>query len=53
MGSFYVESLNPSLSNIMQETDNKTPLIFILSQGADPTSTMLKYIQDKGLTEKF
>lgn len=28
--------------------DYKTPMIFILSTGADPTSSLLKYAQDKG-----
>ena len=30
-----------------------TPLIFVLSMGADPTSTLLKFAQEKGFIEKL
>lgn len=36
------------MEQIYITSDYKTPIIFILSTGADPTSSLLKYAQDKG-----
>lgn len=38
MGLFYVESQSATMEVVYADTDYKTPLIFILSTGADPTS---------------
>ena len=32
---------------IYQDSDQKTPVIFILSQGADPTTSLYKFAKDK------
>lgn len=37
MGKFYIESHSATMEVIYGDTDYKTPLIFILSTGADPT----------------
>jgi len=36
------------MEEIYNTSDYKTPIIFILSTGADPTSALLKYTQEKG-----
>lgn len=38
---------------VYNDTDVKTPLIFVLSQGADPTSSLIKFAKDKGFSEKL
>ena len=48
MGSFYDEIQTTTIDGIFKTLDYKTPLIFILSTGADPTSSMIKYAQEKG-----
>lgn len=48
-----MESPNPSLSKVLADVDNKTPLIFVLSQGAEPTSALLKYVAEQGQEDKF
>ncbi len=53
MGAFFIEAPNPSLEKVLEDIDNKTPLIFILSQGAEPTSSILKYVQDKNMGHRF
>lgn len=47
MGAFYDEIKTTTIDQIFKTLDNKTPLIFILSTGADPTSSMIKYAQEK------
>lgn len=37
MGQFYVDSMAITMEMIYRDTDQFTPLIFILSTGADPT----------------
>jgi dynein heavy chain len=48
MGSFFDEIKTTTLDEIFVTLDYKTPMIFILSTGADPTSSLLKYALDKG-----
>lgn len=38
MGKFFIESPSVTMEVVYADTDYKTPLIFILSTGADPTS---------------
>jgi dynein heavy chain len=38
---------------VYADTDVKTPLIFVLSQGADPTSQLIKFAKDKNFSEKL
>jgi len=40
--------------NVMYENINKTtPLIFVLSQGADPTSQLIKFAQEMNFMDKL
>lgn len=53
IGKFYVESPSVTMEVVYNDTDVKTPLIFVLSQGADPTSSLIKFAKDKGFGEKL
>jgi len=37
MGKFFVEGQTVTMEAVYNDTDYKTPMIFILSTGADPT----------------
>jgi len=53
MGKFYVESPSVSMATIYEDLSPIIPLIFVLSAGADPTSTLLKFAAEKEFTEKI
>jgi dynein heavy chain len=53
MGQFFVESPSATMDVIYADTDVKTPLIFVLSVGADPTSTLIKFAKDRNFAEKL
>jgi len=43
IGEYYVEGINVSIKDIYKDSDNRTPIIFVLSPGADPTTSLLKF----------
>lgn len=43
---FYTKPVPPSVENVYLSSDKKTPIIFVLSQGADPTGAILKFAED-------
>ena len=53
MGQFFVESPSATMDVIYVDTDVKTPLIFVLSAGADPTSALIKFAKDRNFAEKL
>lgn len=53
MGQFYVEGQAITMENIYADTDKFTPLIFILSTGADPTNQLYKFAADKGYGDRL
>mmetsp|Transcript_11723 Transcript_11723/g.17926 ORF Transcript_11723/g.17926 Transcript_11723/m.17926 type:complete len:170 (-) Transcript_11723:145-654(-) len=53
MGKFYVESPSVSMSTMYEDISPIIPLIFVLSQGADPTSQLLKFAAEKDFTERI
>jgi dynein heavy chain len=53
MGKFFVEPPSVKLDIIYNDLSVFTPLIFVLSQGADPTSTLLKFAEEKGFMVKL
>ena len=53
MGKFYIESPSASMEVVYADTDVKTPLIFVLSAGADPTSSLIKFAKEKNFAEKL
>ena len=47
LGKFYLESPSVSMQSIYNDSDVKTPVVFVLSQGADPTQNLLNFARDK------
>lgn len=47
LGSYYEQAPVATLESIFNSSDSKTPMIIILSQGADPTAQILKLSQEK------
>lgn len=53
MGNFFIEGQNVTMDVVQADTNSKTPLIFILSTGADPTAQLLKFAENKGFGDKM
>lgn len=53
MGNYFVEAQTVTMDVVQADTDLRTPLIFILSTGADPTSQLLKFADSKGYGDKL
>jgi len=53
MEEFYIEPPATGMNILFENIDQQTPLIFILSQGADPTSQLLKFAADMDFKEKL
>jgi dynein heavy chain len=51
MGREFVDFQAPALEDVFKDTDSRTPVIFVLSQGADPTSLLFKFAKDRGFME--
>jgi dynein heavy chain len=45
IGQQYLDPPNVTVKDIWKDSDNRTPIIFVLSPGADPTSGLLKFAQ--------
>jgi dynein heavy chain len=43
IGEFYVEGIAVAVKDIYKDSDNRTPIIFVLSPGADPTANLFKF----------
>ena len=53
LGVFYVSAMTITMENIYADTDAITPLIFILSTGADPTDMLMNFAKERGFAEKI
>lgn len=53
IGNFYAESPSVSMKLIFEDIDKTIPLIFVLSQGADPTSQLLKFAKEMDFESKL
>lgn len=53
MGPRFAESPAAKMEDIYQNMDNKTPCIFILSTGADPTGMLLRFAREKGYADRL
>lgn len=53
MGKFYVESPSTAMDVIFPELSTFTPLIFVLTQGADPTSILLTFAAKMEFQDKL
>ena len=53
IGEKFSESPNASMADIYRDLDNKTPCIFILSTGADPTATLLRFAKKMDYADRL
>ena len=53
IGQYYIEGSAGTIENVYQDSINTSPIIFILSQGADPTIMLLKFAEDHKYREKM
>jgi dynein heavy chain len=53
LGKFYSDPPPFDMKETFDGSDNKTPLVFILSPGTDPASLLLKFANDQGVGTKF
>jgi dynein heavy chain len=53
MGQFFVESIDGSMETICADTTYCTPLVFVLSTGADPLAALLKYAESLGYEDRL
>lgn len=53
LGQMYVEDKTVTMSGLYADSDNRTPVIFILSQGADPTTALYKFAKDMEFDSKL
>jgi len=53
MGQFYVESIDCTMVTIYADTDYKTPLIFVLSAGADPMAELLTFAEKRNYADRM
>ena len=53
MGKFYLESPDKQMELIYKDSDVKTPIIFVLSPGADPTSSVFQFAEARDFSSNL
>ena len=53
LGPRFAESPNATMEDIYRDLDNKTPCIFVLSSGADPTGMLLRFAKKSGYGDRL
>ena len=53
LGKYFIESPSVTMDIVYPDTNKTTPLIFILSAGADPTTQLLKFAKDMNFEDKL
>lgn len=53
MGKFFVEAPQTGMDIMYKGISTTSPLVFVLSQGADPTQALLKFADDMGFGDKL
>lgn len=53
MGKFFVEAPPTGMDIMYKNLDPTTPLVFVLSQGADPTQALFKFADEMGFGDKM
>ena len=53
LGTFFIKAPPSSMEDVFPDTDVTTPFIYILSQGADPTSVLYKYAEKKEFRDRL
>ena len=43
LGAYFAESPSATMQSLFEDSDKLTPVVFVLSQGADPTNQLLKF----------
>ena len=51
LSEYFMQSPAVNMDTLYSDSEARTPVIFVLSQGADPTNALLKYARDKGYFE--
>lgn len=53
LGQFYLDPPPAIMEKIHADSDVSTPIIFVLSQGADPTATVLNFAKQRGMEDNL
>lgn len=53
LGQYYSESPPSTMEGLYADSDEITPVIFVLSQGADPTNQLIKFAESKKNIDNF
>ncbi|XP_011297154.1 dynein heavy chain 1, axonemal-like [Fopius arisanus] len=53
LGRQFIESQSIQLSNILQESHPRTPIVFILSSGTDPAAELYVLAEGEGMKKRF
>jgi dynein heavy chain len=53
LGKMYIENQAVTMEAIYLDSDCKTPVVFILSQGADPTTGLYKFAKEMNYDSKI
>lgn len=53
LGPKFASAPNASMEDIYRDLDNKTPCIFILSTGADPTGTLFRFARKRSYEDRL
>uniref|UniRef100_A0A8I3PUB4 Dynein axonemal heavy chain 2 n=1 Tax=Canis lupus familiaris TaxID=9615 RepID=A0A8I3PUB4_CANLF len=53
LGSRFIESPVLNMKLVMEDSTPRTPLVFILSPGVDPTSALLQLAEHTGMAQRF
>uniref|UniRef100_A0ABM5EJD6 Dynein axonemal heavy chain 2 isoform X2 n=1 Tax=Pogona vitticeps TaxID=103695 RepID=A0ABM5EJD6_9SAUR len=53
LGSQFIEPPVLNMKSVVDDSTTKTPLIFVLSPGVDPTSSLLQLAEQSGMSQRF
>ena len=53
MGDFFIASIDTSMATIYKDTTNFTPLVYVLSTGADPLQALLNFAATLDMADKL
>lgn len=53
MGQFFIEFPSVTMEEFYKDTDRKTPVVFVLSTGADPTQFLMKFVHEKKMQDRL
>ncbi|XP_032092528.1 dynein heavy chain 2, axonemal [Thamnophis elegans] len=53
LGSQFIEPPVLNMKSVVDDSTTKTPLIFVLSSGVDPTSSLLQLAEQSGMAQRF